>query len=316
MNFEPMLILVRRELWEHRSLWIAPLVVAGVLVLLASLGVLKIGNHVDHLFGADLQRLEEARSLNPELRKDFDETLQVPAESSKAGYALVMLTMTGAISAIMCIVVFFYLIDTLYTERRDRSILFWKSLPVSDGQVVLSKVLVALVVVPFGLLIVAAITHLVTGLIWQVRFGAFVPGFNFPTWVEVQRVSFLVTVAGVLWYLPIAGYLLLASAWSRGKVFLWAVLPWVGLMILQLFVSANNEVGRFLARRFTGFVPLMESTQSLQKHAGDELSTVNDTLGGIGIGGVLSNYETWVGAAVGVALIYAAIRIRRYRDDS
>src|SRR5206468_10746510 len=46
------------------------------------------------------------------------------------------------------IVGIFYCLDALYGERRDRSILFWKSLPVSDVMAVLSKLAIPIVILP------------------------------------------------------------------------------------------------------------------------------------------------------------------------
>jgi ABC-2 type transport system permease protein len=163
---------------------------------------------------------------------------------------------------------------------------------------------------------------LLAGLIWNVRFhntvmGALVPGWDFGTWLRIQWVSLLLTIAGVLWYVPIAGYLLLVSAWARGKVFLWAVLPWIALMIAEQFVHTGAEVAKFLGRRFTGFVQVMGLPNQHTSAGRDfDFDSVDAAFSHFNIWGVLGHYETWVGVAAGAALIALAIRIRRFRDDS
>jgi ABC-2 type transport system permease protein len=119
--------LVRREFWEHRYLWIAPLVTAALLVVCALFAHGHI--HIDAGDGADMA---------------FSATQKLAASTIAQGVVFV------ALNLVMGFVVSFYLVDCLYAERRDRSIYFWKSMPVSDGLTVASKVLVAMVVVPLG----------------------------------------------------------------------------------------------------------------------------------------------------------------------
>src|SRR5262245_50149955 len=119
-------MLVRREVWENRALWIAPLVMAGVLLLSIAFGQIHIGGN-DHFWlnptSADVERMDPDASRR---------------ERIYAG-AIIVLTIVQLVS--LGIVVFFYLLDSLISERKDRSILFWKSLPISDTEVVLSKLI-------------------------------------------------------------------------------------------------------------------------------------------------------------------------------
>lgn len=103
---------VRRELWENRSIYIAPLVVAAVIVLASIVAALA---------GKNAQPDQLARS---------------------SGMS------AGALMATTLIVAIFYCLDALYGERRDRSLLFWKSMPVSDWTAVLSKMAIPLLILP------------------------------------------------------------------------------------------------------------------------------------------------------------------------
>ena len=150
-----MLLLVRREFWEHRSLWIAPLVWAGIIVVLSAwLFFYVIPQHVpDGVLQSP--NIEAIEGISDRDREEIRQALEAAKahDVPKATISISFLGISQLISAFTCIVVFFYLIDCLFTERRDRSILFWKSLPLSDTQVVLSKFAVALVVVVFGVVL-------------------------------------------------------------------------------------------------------------------------------------------------------------------
>ena len=121
----------------------------------------------------------------------------------------------------------FYCLDALHGERRDRSILFWKSLPVSDLTTVVSKASIPLVVLPlvtFSIVVATQFTMLL------ISTAALLPsGLAVTTWanclfqISVILLYGLVTI--VLWQAPIYGWLLLVSGWARRATFLWAVLP-------------------------------------------------------------------------------------------
>jgi hypothetical protein len=130
-----MLLLVRREFWEHRSLWIAPLVWAGIIILLSAwLFFVILPKHApDGVLQAT--HVEEIEGLSDD-RKELGQAIET-GKAHEAANATVSFSFLGIallISIFACIVVFFYLIDCLFSERRDRSILFWKSLPLSDTQ--------------------------------------------------------------------------------------------------------------------------------------------------------------------------------------
>ncbi len=167
-----MLMLVRREFWEHRSLWIAPLVWAGIIIVLSAWAFFVIIPRHAPEGVLDATNVEEIQGLSDADREEVRKAIEtanahdVPKATTTISFSF--LGISQLISAFACIVVFFYLIDCLFTERRDRSILFWKSLPLSDTQVVLSKLAVALIVVPVGVVLLAAATQFV---LFSVCFG-------------------------------------------------------------------------------------------------------------------------------------------------
>ena len=115
---------VWRELWENRSIYVAPLIVAAVQVFALAISTIGIA--------------ERRRAL---LLLD-DPVKQRAAIEAPYDMAAMMMIF------VVFIVGVFYCLDALHGERRDRSILFWKSLPVSDLTTVLSKAIIPLAVLP------------------------------------------------------------------------------------------------------------------------------------------------------------------------
>jgi ABC-2 type transport system permease protein len=295
------IMLIRREFWENRSLWITPLVMAGVILLSAAFSGGPVGDgHGGMHFGP---QVDVDGMMNPDPAK---------RDGIYVGYIAVLTLMQ---LAVLGIVVFFYLLDCLLSERKDRSILFWKSLPVSDSEVVLSKAATALVVAPLIVLAISAVTQILFGAILWLRFhgtalGGWLTVWNPVLWLKVQVGSLALVPAVVVWYLPLAGYLLLVSVWARRNAFLWAVLPPVAVLLIEGIILQSHNFADFLGRRFAGVIMVMR----FPERDGDTLPTLGDFLGHVSR--VFTHYETWLGVLAAAVFAVAVVRIRRYRDDS
>src|SRR3954464_10577776 len=139
-----MVMLIRREFWEHRMLVIAPLALCVIYLVLCALAGTGVSTNL--------------RSFGPET-------------PTATGFLIVMHTVfTILLYLLMAVVAFFYLCDCLYSERKDRSILFWKSLPVSDTMTVLSKLLVALICIPAVVYVLSFVTNVIAFAILQILF--------------------------------------------------------------------------------------------------------------------------------------------------
>jgi ABC-2 type transport system permease protein len=307
------LMLVRREVWEHRSLWIVPLALAGVILVIAAFGGVHFGD--GHGFNFDSGPRGDFDDMSAAEREHLLAQMSPKPETHQMilGGVYSMLTVVQLIALGM--VVFFYLLDALLAERRDRSILFWKSMPISDGEVVTSKALTALAVAPAFVLVVSAVMLLLFAGVVALRLGdlPFSP-WSAMVWLKVQAVMLGFVPMVVLWYLPIAGYLMVVSVWVRKNAFLWAVLPPVGLLLIEGLITHTRYVGNFLGERFGGFTTVMDprSLRDIDSIDPDMAVSASYKL----IGQVFADPEIWIGMAAGLALIYLAIRIRRYRDDS
>jgi ABC-2 type transport system permease protein len=321
--------LLKREYWEERKGFLrAQLVVSGVLVALSILGIIaaevwgaRTGNSI-HI------------GLNGSLGDALQNGLSRNMDGLVKGLDLTMLSFGVFAAIVMFFVVFFYLLGALYDDRRDRSILFWKSLPVSDTATVLSKVVAATIVAPVIAVLVVLVGYIVQQIVISIWFGAH--GMNPFTliWAHASPFStWLHMVAAIpvdaVWALPTVGWLLLWSAAVRSKPFLWAVfIPfiagvlnfWVsllGLPHISLQFFWGNLVGRGLLSVVPGsWMALYKDDPSMF----NQLANMGDVDRHIGTYGMMYHAfltpDMWIGAVVGIALIAAAIWFRRWRDET
>jgi len=222
--------LLRRELWENHSIYVAPLVVAGVILF-------------GFLIGTFAGIWEKALRLDP---------AQQPHKLAEPySFAALLIMLTTSIVGV------FYCLDALHGERRDRSILFWKSLPVSDLTTVLSKASIPFVVLPLLTFSITVATQwimlLLSTLVLLVSGGGVSTLWThlplFQMWLLL--LYHLVTVHA-LWYAPIFGWLLLVSAWARRAAFLWAALPLLAIGIVEKIASHTSHFAALLGHRING----------------------------------------------------------------
>jgi ABC-2 type transport system permease protein len=276
---------VRRELWEYRSIYLAPLIVAGLVIF----GFLIRIMHLP-------QVVRSAVSAPP-----VEQMLKIAAPFGIG---------TFAICGVGLIVAFFYCLGALYNERRDRSILFWKSLPVSNVTTVLSKTFVPLVVLPLVVFVVSVVTQLVMlGLGSAVLSANHVdPATLWTNWPMLRMTMVLAYLLAVivLWYAPICGWLLLVSSWARSMAILWAVLPPLGLGIAEKIAFDTSYVFGLIDFRLNGF-----TSEALYYRKG---MAMTDPLVYLTPGHFLSSPGLWAGLAVAAILLAGAIWLRRNRE--
>ena len=281
---------VRRELWEHRSLFIAPLAVAGVLLL---------GSLISPIFYRD----KIANIMRPVL--ELDPAMQGAALAKPYSMAASMILLTSFIVAM------FYCLDALHSERRDRSILFWKSLPVSDLTTVLAKVSIPLVVVPLFAFAVALATQSIMLLLGTAVFLG--NGLNAatlwtqPHWFQMSLVMLYGLAVHVLWYAPIYGWLLLLSAWARRTPFLWVVLPPLALFAGEMIAFHTSYFASLLRYRLLGAMTEAFNAKPMGGAVIDRLEQLDPVR-------FLSSPGLWSGLLFAAAFLAAAVRLRRYRE--
>src|SRR5437870_8852501 len=277
---------VWRELWENRSIYVAPLIVAAVQVFALAISTIGLA--------------ERRRAV---LLLDDPVKQRAAIEATYDAAAMMMIF-------VVFIVGVFYCLDALHGERRDRSILFWKSLPVSDLTTVLSKITIPLVIMPliaFALVVCVQVIMLLMSSVNLLAHGVS-PATTFAHFPVFQNwlVMLYGLIAIALWHAPIYGWLLLVSGWARRATFLWAVLPLIVIQIFEKITFNTSYFGKMLQHRLMGFAP-----HAFGFH-GEGHPTI-DSLVQLTPGRYLSSPGLWIGLLVAAAFVACAVRLRRYR---
>jgi len=275
---------IRRELWENRSITIAPL--AGAAVFLVAFMI-----RLPFLPG----NIRAAAGLN--------------AIKQRAAFSGWYDGVAGLMMLITMVVATFYCLDTLYGERRDRSILFWKSLPVSDATTVIAKSLVPLFIVPAIAFAVATVAQFIMAVLSSAVLGA--AGLNVALFwqqlafgrMAVLLFYHLLTVHS-LWIAPIYGWFLLISAWSRRAPFVWAFVPPIALLFLEKFAFGTTYLSELLASRFTGAgMDSITVSGTMPTHPLTHLTPLR----------FFTSASFWIGMLIFAVCVAISVRLRRQR---
>jgi ABC-2 type transport system permease protein len=290
---------IRREIWENRSIYVAPLAVAAIYLLGFGISVIWLPPNMREVWMPHTMR----------------EMAMLKAPDSLIGLAMPYSHAAMLIGLIAFLVGIFYSLDALHGERRDRSILFWKSLPVSDLTTVLSKASIPLVILP---LIVFAVTltlqqimRLLSIAVLAVSGGSAATLWTRLPLSEMELVTLYGTTVLVLWHAPIYCWFLLVSGWARRATFLWAVLPWVAIAVLENIAFHTSYLGSLLKDRLFGFGA---AAFDLKDKNGVPIDTHFIPLAQLAPGRFLSNPSLWLGLVFAAACLVAAVRLRRYQE--
>jgi len=274
---------LRRELWEYRSIYVAPLAVAALILF----GFLISTIHLR-------EKMRTALTLSPMQQH------QLIAQPYNFAALLIMFT--------TLVVAVFYCLDALHGERRDRSILFWKSLPVSDLTAVLAKASIPLVVLPLVTFSITLVTQLIMLLLSTMVLLGDGPGVAL-LWAQLPlfQISLLLLyhlfTVHSLWYAPFFGWLLLVSGWARRAPFLWAGLPLLAIGIVEKIAFNTSHFAAMLEYRLGGSAEAVIAPGTVPM---DPMTHVTP-------GHFLSNPGLWLGLAIFAAFLAAAVRLRRYQ---
>jgi ABC-2 type transport system permease protein len=278
----PLLWSIKRELWEHRSIYLAPLAVAALFLLGFALSVVLLPGRM------------RAAALDPVQQHQ----VMVGPYDMVAG----LMMLTGMIVGT------FYCLDALYGERRDRAILFWKSLPVSDRTAVLAKASIPLLVLPLVAFAITVALQFLMLLVHSAALAASGQGVG-TLWSELslfrRSVLLLYHLLAVhsLLHAPFYAWMLLVSAWASRVPLLWAFLPPIAICAFENLAFNTMYLAGLLLHQLDGSSAAMPMSGSMPTDA-----TTHVTLGLF-----LSSPGLWLGLLATALFLALAVRLRRSR---
>ena len=299
------LTLIQREIWEHKAIYIVPAVIALLLTLITITGQVQVTMH-DKIVNLTIVFLSNVSDQERALVFD-----------------IVLGLMAGIFAISMWVVTVFYCLDALYAERKDKSILFWRSLPITDAETVGSKLLTAMLAIPLITVAMVFITDflvLVAVSLWVAIQGGDVGHL---IWSSVSIVDTLLgTIVLVfalpLWLAPFIGWFLFVSGFTKKMPLMLAFLP---IFVLPMLEGMTSKTSLFWDAFFvrTGTPPLFETGSIMELiELGDLRRAAEsvDLMGAVNLGKFLSSPSLWTGLIVCGLFVTAAIYVRRYRDES
>ena len=326
--------LLRREMWEQHSLRWMPLLLL-LFVFLANLAVMYAAGGNDGFItiethGRDVspaEIMDGYKQLGTERAESTQSEAWVKSRTIVKGvlYALAMI-----INTVLQVMMIFYLLDSLYGERKDYSILFWKSLPLSDTMIVLSKLAVAAILIPVISLVTIMLAQVMT-LALQSYTVADMTGSASWLWQQAGLVDFwqahlILLAEQSIWLFPVMGWLLLCSVWSRRSPFIPAII----IPLLLIFVDSGFRLDTNISEILLERGPLglfsnvgIDGLKELQSHG--SISVNADATdwwqaivehGFAGFVDFLTRTKVWLGFIIGLVMVGLTIWLRRRQGDN
>jgi len=298
--------LVRRELWEHRSIYVAPVAVAIIMSLVSIAGMVTVS------------------AFHNEVNLAIMGASNIAGDAERQAALTVFFLGTSWIFLFtLAILTVFYTLDSLYAERKDKSILFWRSLPITDAETVVSKLVIAMVVLPLVTIAAMIVTHLVNltaSSIWIAIKGG---DAGHLVWGSVALLdnwlaALIVTLASALWMSPFIGWFLFVSAFTKRMPLLMAFMPLLLIPLIEVIVLRSSVFAEAVFGR-GGMMPLFRG-MDMDAFFDEDRMRVNEELvrllAHLDIAQFLASPSLWAGVVVCGLFTTAAIYVRRYRDES
>lgn len=300
------LALLKREVWEHRSIYVTPLAIASI-VTLGTLAMLMFA-------GGFAKELDIAIFGATNIAGDAERKVALTGFFVGTSWVFLLAAMVLTI---------FYTLDSLYAERKDKSILFWRSLPITDAEAVISKLATAIVVIPLATVAAIIATHIVNLLVTSIWVSVKGGDAGHLIWGSVPLLdnwlaALIVTLASAIWMSPFVGWFLFVSAFTKRSPLLMAFMPLVVIPLLELiFLRSSVFAEAVFTRR--GMIPLFKG-MDMEAFFDEESLHVNEEivslLAHLDVVQFLTSTSMWGGVVVCALFVTAAIYVRRYRDES
>jgi ABC-2 type transport system permease protein len=298
--------LIQREIWEHRSLYVTPAVVALVMILTLLTAF---------VFASGYQEIVDIGIVGAQ-------NLVGDAER-RAALLAVLIGNTVPFILAGAILTIFYSLDSLYAERKNKSILFWRSLPITDAETVISKLLTAVLAIPLIAFAVIIVAHLVILAITSIFVSIEGGSSLFLIWksaplFDVWAAMLIIMVLLPIWFSPFIGWFLFVSAWTKRSPLLMAFLPLLMVPTLEYWVLRTHLIWDAIETRFN-HLPILKGIDPEMFFDEEQFVASTDAvslLAYVDVGKFLTSPQMWAGVVVCGLFITAAIYVRRYRDES
>jgi ABC-2 type transport system permease protein len=317
----PFITLLKRELWENQSIFLyVPVCISFFMIILMLLSLfvmnVEIGGkvHISTHQGDDNHEIfidsDEDSDAGMPIRELYIAQIRELASEEPEARSLrinkVLMMLNGPLRGVLFFVIFFYLIGCLYEERKNRSILFWKSMPVSDLATVGSKLMSALIVAPviyFGCILLTDICALIMGSILAIL--AEVPVWDviwrplslFAHWFTLVLFFFLYSC----WILPLIGWVMFVSSFAKSIPLVWTIGIPVGIGIAEAILFSSAVFKDFVVRHVSLNLGVLSNNGML-----DAQSIIDLTI----------NLDMVLGLAIGVVFMLAAVWKRGGSDET
>jgi len=297
---------VRREIWENRGVYLAPLGVAAVVLLGVVVAMRHLTDQVRHYLAlsADLQASAGIAPAALALKK-------LAVAKAAGGLAFPYGVAASGLMLTAMVFAVFYSLAALHAERRERSILFWKSLPVSDLTTVLSKAAIPLLVLP---VVTAAIALATQAILLAAETAVLAAGGIDPAvlWDRLDLAAMWTSIPYglavlALWHAPLIGWLMLVSAWAKRMAILWALGPVAAVCLFERLALGTTRAWDFVIHRLAsgfsvGFTAAPGPHRSM--YGAERIDPVH----------LLANPGLWGGLVVFAACLAGCVWLRRTRD--
>ncbi|HEY4547337.1 MAG TPA: hypothetical protein VIG90_13055 [Pedomonas sp.] len=313
------LTLLKSEHLEHRGgqLW-TPVILGGLIIILLIAGMLHEGSMIISLASDNsevtIRTVEDAhRVLRDEIGEEkIGPVLQGLAfASSYFGIAILMI--------VAAVVSYFQMVGSMHNERADRSVLFWKSMPVSDIEVTLAKFVSA----TFGTILLAGVIGVAVSAIGIIVHSISGPLGSTPEWgviihpsviASTLTLGFSLAVFYVLWAAPVYAWILLASAWAPRSPLLYVAVPPVAIGILELLTTREGSwLWREIGSRVSGSMLRYDGTVGNAHHTAGSLSRALMQPVSEMVVQAAASPRFWLGLVLAALFIWGASEIRRRR---
>lgn len=279
---------VRRELWENRWILVVPLSIAVVLLLGHLISTVWLPARMNRLAGLDPAR-------------------QVAGVVKPFSVVASLLILSGFVGGAS------YCVEALHRERRDRSLLFWKSLPVSDRTAVLAKLAIPLAVIPAVAIVVTLALQAVMLAASTMVLAGKANGAGF-LWSRLPFFQMPVTMvygvfAHALWFAPLYSWILFVSAWARRLPLAWLVLPPLAVGMAEKLATGSSMVGRLIRWRLLGAMDRAFGPSALAGEPVQTLSQLTPLR-------FLLSPGLWFGLLFAAVCIAGAVHFRRVREPN